>query len=106
MFLDRVFQARRGPEERRRNSSTVLPARRDCQHQPESATLRDAQHNPDFSFFMEVYVSIVRMTVTSIALMALVSTAVTFAQAPAPAQGGRGGRGGGRPAPATLVLKV
>jgi len=51
-------------------------------------------------------VGIVRMTVVSVALMALVTSAAMSAQAPAPAQGGRGGRGGGRQAPATLVLKV
>jgi len=53
-------------------------------------------------------VGIVRMTVGSIALMAVMA-GVAIAQEPgaAPAQGGRGGgRGGGRPAPATLVLKV
>jgi hypothetical protein len=46
------------------------------------------------------------MTVVSIALLAIVAGAALSAQAP-PAQAGRGGRaGGGRPAPATLVLKV
>ena len=50
---------------------------------------------------------IVRVTVVSFALAAVVASASVSAQAPAPAQGGRGGRGGGgRPAPPTVVLKV
>ena len=48
--------------------------------------------------------SVVRMTVVSIALAAVVASASVSAQAPA--QGGRGGRGGGRPAPPSVVLKV
>jgi hypothetical protein len=56
---------------------------------------------------MEVYMGIVRMTVVSVTLAAMVASVSVFAQEPAPAQGGRGGRaGGGRPAPPTEVLKV
>ena len=52
---------------------------------------------------------IVRMTVVSVALAAMVAGVSVSAQAPAPAaaQGGRGGRAGGaRPTPPTEVLKV
>ena len=50
---------------------------------------------------------IVRMTVVSVALAAMVASVSVSAQAPAAAQGGRGGRaGGGRPTPPELVLKV